>query len=168
MSAGKPSPHDSAALHVTGRARYGDDLILPGMLCGKILRSPHAHAKILSIDTSKAKVLKGVKAVVTSADIPDHPLLEPPYGPMIADFHDISRNVLAREKVLYDGHAVAGVAAYVLVAEVLLCWAALAAYRGTRGSALPVRVVAAAGVSLLYTGALLWALLVVDPLFSRG
>ncbi|MGB1563734.1 MAG: DUF6989 domain-containing protein [Sinimarinibacterium flocculans] len=63
---------------------------------------------------------------------------------------------------------VAGVAAYVLVAEVLLCWAALAAYRGTRGSALPVRVVAAAGVSLLYTGALLWALLVVDPLFSRG
>lgn len=108
---GKQTRRPDGPDKVTGRARYGDDLILPGMLCGKILRSPHAHAKILSIDTSKAKVLKGVKAVVTSADIPDHPLLEPPYGPMIADFHDISRNVLAREKVLYDGHAVAGVAA---------------------------------------------------------
>ena len=96
---------------VTGRAQYGDDLVLPGMLCGKILRSPHAHAKILSIDTSKAEALKGVKAVVTHKDIPDHALIEPPFGPVIADFHDITRNVLAREKVLYDGHAVAGVAA---------------------------------------------------------
>tara|TARA_R110002095_G_scaffold144556_2_gene124993 strand:- start:63 stop:632 length:570 start_codon:yes stop_codon:yes gene_type:complete len=96
---------------VTGRARYGDDMVMPGMLYGKTLRSPHAHAKILSIDTSKAEALKGVKAVVTHKDIPDHPLLEPPYGPMIADLHDISRNVMAREKVLYDGHAVAAVAA---------------------------------------------------------
>lgn len=96
---------------VTGRARYGDDMVMPGMLCGKILRSPHAHAKILSIDTSKAEALTGVKAIVTHKDIPDHPLLEPPYGPVIADLHDISRNVLAREKVLYDGHAVAAVAA---------------------------------------------------------
>jgi CO/xanthine dehydrogenase Mo-binding subunit len=96
---------------VTGRARYGDDMIVPGMLYAKILRSPHAHARILSIDTSKARALKGVKAVLTSADIPDHPLLQPPYGPVIADFHDISRNVMAREKVLYDGHAIAGVAA---------------------------------------------------------
>ncbi len=96
---------------VTGRARYGDDMIVPGMLYAKILRSPHAHAKILSIDTSKARALKGVKAVITSADIPDHPLSKPPYGPIITDFHDISRNVMAREKVLYDGHAIAGVAA---------------------------------------------------------
>jgi len=96
---------------VTGRARYGDDMIVPGMLHAKILRSPHAHAKILSIDTSKARALSGVKAVVTSEDIPDHPLLKPPYGPVVADFHDISRNVMAREKVLYDGHAIAGVAA---------------------------------------------------------
>ncbi|MBC8339194.1 MAG: xanthine dehydrogenase family protein molybdopterin-binding subunit [Rhodospirillales bacterium] len=96
---------------VTGRARYGDDMIVPGMLHAKILRSPHAHAKILSIDTSKARAFKGVKAVVTSADIPDHPLTKPPYGPIITDFHDISCNVLAREKVLYDGHAIAGVAA---------------------------------------------------------
>ncbi len=96
---------------VTGRARYGDDMIVPGMLYAKILRSPHAHAKILSIDTGKARALKGVKAVLTSADIPDHPLSKPPYGPVITDFHDISRNVMAREKVLYDGHAIAGVAA---------------------------------------------------------
>jgi len=96
---------------VTGRARYGDDMIVPGMLHARILRSPHAHAKILSIDTSKARALAGVKAVVTSEHIPDHPLLKPPYGPVIADFHDISRNVMAREKVLYDGHAIASVAA---------------------------------------------------------
>lgn len=63
---------------------------------------------------------------------------------------------------------VAGVAVYVLAAEVLLCWAALAAYRGTRSAALPTRVIAAIAVSLFYTGALLWALLVIDPLFSRG
>ena len=96
---------------VTGRARYGDDMVMAGMLFGKVLRSPHAHAKILSIDTSKAEALKGVKAVVTHKDIPDHPPLQPPYGPVIADLHDISRNVMARDKVLYDGHPVAGVAA---------------------------------------------------------
>ncbi|MEK9673167.1 MAG: xanthine dehydrogenase family protein molybdopterin-binding subunit [Rhodospirillaceae bacterium] len=96
---------------VTGRARYGDDMVLPGMLIGKVLRSPHAHAKILSIDTSKAEKLKGVKAVVTHKDIPDHPTIQPPYGPMISDMHDVSRNVMAREKVLYDGHPVAAVAA---------------------------------------------------------
>jgi CO/xanthine dehydrogenase Mo-binding subunit len=108
---GKRTRRPDGVDKVTGRARYGDDMIVPGMLYAKILRSPHAHAKILSIDVSKAKTLKGVKAVVTSADIPDHPLLEPPYGPVIADFHDMSRNVMAREKVFYDGHAVAAVAA---------------------------------------------------------
>jgi CO/xanthine dehydrogenase Mo-binding subunit len=108
---GKQTRRPDGPDKVTGRARYGDDMILPGMLYGKILRSPHAHAKILSIDTSKAEALKGVKAVVTHKDIPDHPLLQPPYGPMIADLHDVSRNVMAREKVLYDGHAVAAVAA---------------------------------------------------------
>ncbi|MBO43022.1 MAG: oxidoreductase [Rhodospirillaceae bacterium] len=96
---------------VTGRARYGDDMVLPGMLYMRTLRSPHAHAKILSIDTSEAEAMKGVKAVVTHEDVPDHPLSKPPYGPQISDFHDISRNIMAREKVLYDGHAVAAVAA---------------------------------------------------------
>src|SRR5262249_39758195 len=56
---------------VTGRAMYGGDYKLPGMLYGKILRSPHAHARIRSIDTSAAQKLPGVKAIVTSKDIPD-------------------------------------------------------------------------------------------------
>src|ERR1700679_1255688 len=57
---------------VTGRAMYGADLKLPGMLYGKILRSPHAHARIRKIDTAKAAALPGVKAVVTASDLPDH------------------------------------------------------------------------------------------------
>ncbi len=58
---GKNTPRPDGVDKVTGRARYGDDMIVPGMLHGKILRSPHAHAKILSIDTSKAEALDGVK-----------------------------------------------------------------------------------------------------------
>ena len=53
---------------VTGRAAYGADIHLPGMLYGRVMRSPHAHAVIKSIDTSKALALPGVKAVVTAAD----------------------------------------------------------------------------------------------------
>src|SRR5436190_965517 len=55
---------------VTGRAQYGADIRLPNMLYGKVLRSPHAHAIIRSIDTSAAESLPGVKAVVTAADLP--------------------------------------------------------------------------------------------------
>src|SRR5438105_12184804 len=55
---------------VTGRANFGADLRLPGMLHAKILRSPHAHARIRSIDTSRAEALPGVKAVVTAKDLP--------------------------------------------------------------------------------------------------
>ena len=58
---------------VTGRALYGSDMNMPGMLVGGVLRSPHAHARIRSIDTSKAAALPGVKAVVTSADFPEQP-----------------------------------------------------------------------------------------------
>jgi len=108
---GKTTRRPDGVDKVTGRARYGDDMKLPGMLYGKILRSPHAHAKIVKLDTSKAEALKGVKAVVTGADIPDHEPAKPPYPPIINDFHDISRNVMAKEKVLYDGHAIAAVAA---------------------------------------------------------
>ncbi len=108
---GKRTRRPDGVDKVTGRARYGDDMSMPGMLHCKVLRSPHAHAKILSIDTSKAAALKGVKAVLTSAEIPDHPLSKPPYAPIINDMHDISRNVMARDKVFYDGHAVAAVAA---------------------------------------------------------
>ena len=55
---------------VTGRAQYGADLTMPGMLIGSILRSPHAHARIRSIDTSKAAALPGVKAVITGDGLP--------------------------------------------------------------------------------------------------
>ena len=92
---------------VTGRANYGADFAPPGMLWGAVLRSPHAHARILKIDTAEALALEGVKAVVTAADLPDLPAHE---GEGI-DFRKISRICLARDKVLYHGHAVAAVAA---------------------------------------------------------
>ena len=96
---------------VTGRAEYGADHVLPGMLTGKVLRSPHAHARIRSIDTSKAAALPGVRAVITAADLPDHKFEY--IGPerVAQNFWHITRNILAREKALYEGHAVAAVAA---------------------------------------------------------
>ncbi|MDQ0463871.1 CO/xanthine dehydrogenase Mo-binding subunit [Caulobacter ginsengisoli] len=96
---------------VTGRAAFGADYRLPGMLTGRILRSPHPHARIVSIDTTKAKALAGVKAVVTAADFPDLDSEEYEAGESAADIRDLSLNVMARHKVLYDGHAVAAVAA---------------------------------------------------------
>jgi CO/xanthine dehydrogenase Mo-binding subunit len=96
---------------VTGRAIYGADVQLPRMLHGKVLRSPHAHARIKSIDTSKAAALPGVHAVITAADLPYS-------GTSVwlgeqgeVDTHRMSSNILARDKVLYCGHAVAAVAA---------------------------------------------------------
>jgi CO/xanthine dehydrogenase Mo-binding subunit len=96
---------------VTGRAMYGADLKLPGMLFGKILRSPHAHARIRKIDTSKAAKLPGVKAIVTAADLPDQK--NEFIGPerVAVNFWHVTRNILAREKALYEGHAIAAVAA---------------------------------------------------------
>ena len=96
---------------VTGRAMYAADLAMPGQLVGKILRSPHAHARIRSIDTSKAAALPGVKAVVTAKDFPDQKFEY--IGPerVAVNFWHVTRNVMAREKVLYEGHAVAAVAA---------------------------------------------------------
>ena len=89
---------------VTGRAKFGADTSAPGQLVGLILRSPHAHATIRKIDTSKAEKLKGVKAVLTSADLPD---LTDGDRAML----DILENCMARGRALYDGHAVAAVAA---------------------------------------------------------
>ena len=89
---------------VTGRAKYGADYNAPGQLIALVLRSPHAHARIKSIDTSKAEKLAGVKAVITSADLPD--LTGDDRG-----MRDILENCMARKKALYDGHAVAAVAA---------------------------------------------------------
>src|SRR5262245_11596860 len=96
---------------VTGRAKFGADIHLPNMLIGKVLRSPHAHARIRSIDASKAQALPGVKAVMTSADLNDLPSEFVPAGEMLVNYRDITRNVMAREKALYEGHAVAAVAA---------------------------------------------------------
>ncbi|MYE59139.1 MAG: hypothetical protein F4X35_06120, partial [Alphaproteobacteria bacterium] len=94
---------------VTGRAQFGADFQLPGQLVGKVLRSPHAHARIRSIDTSKAEAIPGVKAVMTAADLPEITSEEAFVGEGPADFKDMSDNTMARRKTLYDGHAVAAV-----------------------------------------------------------
>ena len=106
-----PIRHDGAD-KVTGRAKYGADTILPGMLYGKILRSPHAHAVIKSVDTSAAAAHPGVHAVVTSADWPETSmkLVDLAEG-SIHNLGFLSMNVLARGKALYKGHAIAAVAA---------------------------------------------------------
>jgi CO/xanthine dehydrogenase Mo-binding subunit len=96
---------------VTGRAAFGADLSMPGQLVGRILRSPHAHARIVSIDTAKAKALPGVKAVVTGADFPDLRAEVLAGGEAVANAADLAANVMARDKALYEGHAVAAVAA---------------------------------------------------------
>ena len=97
---------------VTGIALYGADVDLPGLIHGKILRSPHAHAKILSIDTSEAEKLADVHAVITNHDFPtqeDKAVSKIP-GPAI-NLQQQTNNILASNKVLYQGHAVAAVAA---------------------------------------------------------
>ena len=96
---------------VTGRANFGADLILPGMLVGRVKRSPHAHARILAIDTAQARALPGVKAVITAADLLDLEATAFEGGESAATLRDISRNVMARGKALYVGHAVGAVAA---------------------------------------------------------
>ena len=96
---------------VTGRAIYGADMRLAGMLHGKVLRSPHAHARIRSIDTTKAKALPGVKAVVTAHDMPKAEDRMANLGEMSVNVKHLSNNALAYDKVLYRGHAVAAVAA---------------------------------------------------------
>jgi len=96
---------------VTGRAAYGADYSMPSMLYGKVLRSPYAHARIVKIDTSKAEALSGVKAVITAADWPEIPPQRATKGTAPVNFRHLSDNLMARRKVLYDGHAVAAVAA---------------------------------------------------------
>ena len=106
----RPIRHDGVD-KVTGRALYGADFQAAGLLHGRVLRSPHAHARIKSIDTNRAEAYPGVKAVVTAKDFPQ-------VGDSIADLgegavrlKDLQDNVLAGEKALYKGHQVAAVAA---------------------------------------------------------
>ncbi|MDE0810333.1 MAG: xanthine dehydrogenase family protein molybdopterin-binding subunit [Alphaproteobacteria bacterium] len=103
----RPDGHDK----VTGRAKFGSDFSLSGMIHGRVLRSPHAHAVIKSIDTSAAEALTGVRAVITSKDFKDQPSEMIPAGEAMVNYKDMTRNIMAREKALYDGHAVAAVAA---------------------------------------------------------
>ena len=106
----RPIRHDGVD-KVTGRARYGADIDMPGLIHGKVLRSPHPHARIRSIDTSKAEALPGVRAVVTAADFPileDQPIN---YAEIRGSARMLAENVMARKKALYAGHAVAAVAA---------------------------------------------------------
>ena len=106
----RPIRHDGVD-KVTGRARYGADIAMPGLIHGKMLRSPHPHARIRSIDTSKAEALPGVRAVVTAADFPileDQPIN---YAEIRGSARMLAENVMARKKALYAGHAIAAVAA---------------------------------------------------------
>ncbi|HEU0154845.1 MAG TPA: xanthine dehydrogenase family protein molybdopterin-binding subunit [Stellaceae bacterium] len=96
---------------VTGKAMYGADLAMQGALYGKIVRSPHAHARIRKIDASKAAALPGVKAIVTGADFPDQKFEYVGPERVAQNFWHATRNIMAREKALYEGHAVAAIAA---------------------------------------------------------
>ena len=84
---------------------------MPGMIWGKVLRSPHPHARIKSINTKKAEALPGVKAVVTSKDVVDFPIEKGAVMLGIQDMRWMCRNVMARDKALFPGHPVAAVAA---------------------------------------------------------
>ena len=106
----RPIRHDGTD-KVTGRAKYGADIKISGTIYGAIFRSPHAHARIKSIDTSKAENVPGVRAVITAADFPDSFGMTYEMGAMVNNLWHLAGNVLAREKVLYKGHAVAAVAA---------------------------------------------------------
>ncbi|MBI2992828.1 MAG: xanthine dehydrogenase family protein molybdopterin-binding subunit [Gammaproteobacteria bacterium] len=97
---------------VTGRAVYGDDFKIAGMLHGKVLRSPHAHARIKSIDTRRAAKLPGVRAIITGADFPKPSVAMVPMGEGgYVDMNDTADNVIAKGKAFYDGHVIAAVAA---------------------------------------------------------
>lgn len=106
----RPIRHDGVD-KVTGRAQYGADIKLTGMLHAAMLRSPHAHARIKNVDTSKAEAVPGVRAVVTGADLDDQGDRMVELGEGAVNMRHLATNVLADDKVLYRGHAIAAVAA---------------------------------------------------------
>ena len=87
---------------VSGRLKYAGDMTMPGMLHVQVLRSPHAHARIVSIDTSAAEAMDGVEGIITCADVPG----EDGFGVFVND-----QPIMARDKVRYVGEAVVAVAA---------------------------------------------------------
>jgi CO/xanthine dehydrogenase Mo-binding subunit len=117
---GKNTVRPDGAEKITGRAEYAADTSMPGMIWGKVLRSPHPHAKIISINTKKAEALNGVKSVITSKDIVDFPL-DTPVTLGIQDMRWMCRNVMARDKVLFHGHPLAAVAATTEVIAAKAC-----------------------------------------------
>lgn len=106
----RPIRHDGTD-KVTGRAKYANDTHLSNTLYAKILRSPHAHAQIRSIDVSAAEAHPGVVAVVTGKDMAEVDDRVEEMGEDAINLKYLATNILARDKVLYDGHAVAAVAA---------------------------------------------------------
>ena len=111
----RPIRHDGHD-KVTGKARYGADVFPTGLLHAKWLRSPHAHARIKSIDTSRAEALEGVRGVVTGKDLPETPNItgqdrKVTLGELSTDLKYLREGILARDKVLYKGHPIAAVAA---------------------------------------------------------
>ena len=106
----RPIRHDGVD-KVTGRAIYGADFQITGLLHGRVLRSPHAHARIVSIDTSRAEAQPGVKGVVTAQDLPaaENKMADLGEGPVNLKY--LCDNILASDKALYKGHAIAAVAA---------------------------------------------------------
>ena len=106
----RPIRHDGLE-KVTGKAVYSADVQLPNMSYGAILRSPYAHARIVSIDTSEAEKLSGVFGVITGKDFQTGIDKDIEIGEGIANFKWDSMNIMARDKVVYVGHAVAAVAA---------------------------------------------------------
>jgi xanthine dehydrogenase molybdenum-binding subunit len=108
---GTRPPRSDAPDKLTGHALFGPDTNLPGMLYGKMVRSPHAHGRIRSINTARAASYPGVYAVVTAQDLPCAKENEVKLDESLADFKHLLDNMLAREKVLYVGHPIAAVAA---------------------------------------------------------
>src|SRR4051812_42338671 len=98
---GQPLPRVEGAEKVNGALRYAADMLRPGTLWGKVLRSPYPHARILNIDASRARKVAGVKAIITAADV--NPGL---IGAVLQDMP-----VLAQERVRYVGEEIAAVAA---------------------------------------------------------
>ncbi|HIM59473.1 MAG TPA: xanthine dehydrogenase family protein molybdopterin-binding subunit [Dehalococcoidia bacterium] len=105
-----PIRHDGLD-KVTGRAVYGGDVKVPGLIWGDVIRSPHAHARIKSIDTSAAEAMDGVFAVLTHADFPVADEREISAGEDVVNLKRDQANVMADDKVHYTGHVVAAVAA---------------------------------------------------------
>jgi xanthine dehydrogenase molybdenum-binding subunit len=108
---GTSPPRVDAADKVAGRARFGADVDVAGALHGKVLRSPHAHARIRSVDTRRAEALPGVYAVITAEDLPEADDDSGQSHDDIRAYQYLCDNALASDKVLHVGHAIAAVAA---------------------------------------------------------